>query len=73
MAYDYSLLLDKIRRKCKSQAVFAAMMKLSERTVSMKLNNKKQWKQSEIEQACKILEIDRSDIHNFFYQLSSNN
>lgn len=52
MIYDYSRLLGKIKEICGSQAVFSAKIGLSERTVSLKLNGKKGWKQPEIERIC---------------------
>lgn len=48
MSFEYSKLLGRIKEKCGSQAVFASMMKFSERTMSFKLNSKRDWKQSEI-------------------------
>lgn len=67
MAYDYSLLLKKIKEVYGSQAVFAIAMKLSERTMSLKLNNKKDWKQGEIKKACEILLINREEIPEYFF------
>ena len=67
MMYDYSKLLGRIKEHCGSQAVFSSLMKISERTVSSKLNNKKEWKQSEKIKACEILKIKKSEIPIFFY------
>ena len=39
MPYDYSKLNGRIVEKCGTQANFAEMMGLSERTISLKLNN----------------------------------
>ena len=49
MAYDYAKLNGKIVEKCGTQAVFAERMGLSERTISLKLNNKVAFKQPEIQ------------------------
>ena len=54
MAVDYSKLNGRIVEKCGTQAVFADRMGLSERTVSLKLNNKVAWKQPEMQKAAEI-------------------
>ena len=51
MAYDYSKLNGRIVEKCGTRANFAEMMGLSERTISLKLNNKISFKQPEIQKA----------------------
>ena len=68
MTYDYSKLLGRIKEVCGSQAVFSAFIGLSERTVSLKLNSKKEWKQSEIEKSCTVLKIDRNKIPIYFFK-----
>ena len=73
MMYDYSKLLGRIKEHCGSQAVFSSSMKISERTISSKLNNKKEWKQGEITRACEILKIKKADIPIFFYSECSKN
>lgn len=67
LSFDYANLLGKIRQKCGSQVVFACKMNLSERSMSLKLNNKVDWKQREIFDACDILEIDTGDIPEYFF------
>lgn len=68
MAYDYSALCGKIVEICKTQSAFAARMNLSERTVSLKLNNLRTWKQPEIVKACEVLAIPDSDIARYFFK-----
>ncbi len=71
MPYDYSKLLGRIVEKFGTQYKFAQAIKLSERTVSLKLNGKIGWKQEEIAKICDILEIDSSKIPDyFFYHMS---
>ena len=48
MSFDYSRLRGKIKQKCRSQAVFAYKMGLTEKTISAKLNGDREWKQGEI-------------------------
>lgn len=69
MAYDYAKLNGKIFEKCGTQAVFAERMGLSERTISLKLNNKVAFKQPEIQKALLILGLTESDIQAYFFTL----
>lgn len=67
MCYDYSKLLGKIVEMFGSQLKFANAMKWSERTLSLKLNNKVSWKQPEIDTACTLLEIPSDEIVVYFF------
>lgn len=69
MAYDYAKLNGRIIEKCGTQAVFAERMGLSERTVSLKLNNKVAWKQPEMQKAAEILEFPESEIQPYFFTM----
>ena len=69
MAYDYSKLLGRIIEKYGSQAKFSGAMGLSERSLSLKLNSKVGFKQSEIAKACKLLDIAEYDIPEYFFTL----
>lgn len=69
VAYDYRKLSGKIIEKCETQASFAEQMGLSERTVSLKLNNKVSWKQAEIQKAMNILGLSDCDIQEYFFTL----
>ncbi len=66
--YDYSKLLGRIKEKLDSNSVFSSKMGLSERTISLKLNNKIDFRQSEITRACNILDIDIKDISSYFFK-----
>ena len=65
--YDYRKLNGRIVEICDTQAVFAEKMGLSERTISLKLNNKIAWKQSEIQKAVEILGIPDDEIQYYFF------
>lgn len=69
MAYNYSKLNGRIVEICGTQAIFAEKMGLSERTISLKLNNKVPWKQTEITKACEILLIPEDEIQSYFFTL----
>lgn len=65
--YDYSELLGKIKAKCGTQMNFAEKMHLSERSVSLKLNNKVDFSQTEIQRAAEILGIENDEIQTYFF------
>lgn len=67
MPFNYSKLNGKIVEVCGTQARFSEVMRLSERTISLKLNGKIEWKQSEIISACQILGISDGDIPEYFF------
>lgn len=73
MAYDYSKLNGRIVEKCGTQAVFADRMGLSERTVSLKLNNKVAWKQPEMQKAAVVLEFPETEIQTYFFTMKVQN
>lgn len=68
MAYDYSALCGKIVEVFRTQSAFATKMNLSERSISLKLNNIRTWKQHEIVRACEVLGIPESDISRYFFK-----
>ena len=68
MKYDYAQLLGRITaKKFKTQADFAAAMKMSARTLSSKLNNLIDFKQKEILKACELLDINTAEIPVYFF------
>ena len=69
LPYDYSKLYGLIAEKCGTQATFAQKIGLSERSVSLKLNGKIGWKQSEIAKACDVLGILAENIPADFFKL----
>ena len=69
MPYNYSKLLGRIVEKVGTQSKFAEKMGLSERTISLKLNGKVGWKQSEISVACHVLDIQETEIPAYFFAL----
>ena len=69
MVFDYSKLDGKIREVFGTQAKFAEAMELSERTVSMKLNNLRSWKQNEMIEALGVLGLSFFDLVEYFFTL----
>lgn len=69
--YDYSKLKGRITEKVGNQTNFAQEMKLSETTIYSKLNGKIEFKQSEILDACKILDISDNDMKQYFFCILS--
>ena len=67
MSFDYAKLLGRIKEIFKKQANFAAKMPMSERSLSLKLNNKRDWKQTEIDRACELLFIQAVEIGEYFF------
>lgn len=69
MPYNYNKLLGKIVERVGTQAAFAEKMGLSERSISLKLNGKVAWKQTEIAKACEVLGIRLNEIDKYFFAL----
>ncbi len=67
MPYNYSKLNGRISEICGTKGKFAKLMNLSERTISLKLNNKVMWKQDEIQKALKVLNLSVNDIKAYFF------
>lgn len=67
MSFEYSKLRWRIRQVCGTQAILAKEMGLSERSLSLKLNGKVDWRQEEINSACDVLSIEHSQIPEYFF------
>jgi len=67
MPYNYSKLVGKITEVFGTQLRFAEAMGLSERTISLKLNSKVEWKQREMTKACGLLGISVVEIPAYFF------
>ena len=65
--FDYSRLLGKIVEKFNTREKFATAMNLSADSISDKLNNKTIWKQSDIDKATYLLNIDTTEIGLYFF------
>lgn len=67
MSYNYSKLRGRIIEKYGSQQKFAEAIGWSERTLSLKMTNKVFWKQSEITEASRLLELGEGQIIDYFF------
>ena len=73
MAFDYNKLRGRIVEKFGNQSEFANAMGLSERTISLKINGKRPWKQEEILKAIQIPGLTDDDIQDYFFTLKVHN
>ncbi len=69
MQRSYNKLLGRIVEIFGTRGAFGKSMGWSDRTTSLKLNGKVDWKQDEIEAACQALKIEVSDIPDYFFAL----
>ena len=68
MSFDYSTLSGRIVQMYGTQYSFANALGISERSLSLKLNSKVFWKNSEIVEVCKLLEIRNEEIPKYFFK-----
>lgn len=73
MNYDFSLLRRAITQSYDTQEEFAKKLCISPRGLSLKLNGKVPWKQTEISLACDFLGISSRDIPIYFFREKANN
>lgn len=67
MAFDYSKLRGKIVEIFNTQSSFAVAMGWSERTLSLKINSLRPWKQPDICRDVKLLGLTDEDIPTYFF------
>lgn len=67
MSFEYSKLAGKIKEKFDTQTNFAKELGMSERSLSLKMNNCRAWKQIEMVKACELLAIDINNINEYFF------
>ena len=67
MKFNYDKLLGKIIEVYGNQSNFAKDMKLSERSISFKLNDIRRGKDTEIKLAMKLLKIPENKVHLYFF------
>lgn len=67
--YDYSKLLGRMKEKGITQANLASYIGVSETTVNLSLGNKRAFKQDEIRNLCKVLDIPISELDIYFFRI----
>ena len=67
MEFDYSKLRGRIREILGSEANFCDKIPLTRSTVSLKLNGKVEFTQSEIAAAMEVLQLPKSAIGDYFF------
>ena len=65
--FDYSALRGKIIEKFGSQKDFASALGLSERSLSMKLNNKVYFTQDEMSKTAQLLDVKIGKLKEYFF------
>lgn len=65
-AYNYAKLNGRIVEVCGTQGVFAEKMGMSEVSISKRLNNKVEWRQTEMLKAAKVLGLTENEIPVYF-------
>lgn len=68
MAFNYNKLRGRIIEKYGTQGRFAKAMGVSERTLSLKLNNKIFFSQDEITKISELLNIESNEIQVYFFE-----
>lgn len=67
MAFNYNKLRGKITEKFSTQSAFSKAMRVSERTLSLKLNGRIYFVQDEIALAAELLGIPQEEIQVYFF------
>ena len=73
MAFNYNKLRGRIVEIYGSQTEFSKAMQWSERTLSLKMNGKIPWKQTDIVTAVRLLGLSDSDIQEYFFAVEVQN
>lgn len=66
--YDYSKLSGRIVEIFGTRYKFAEAMNWSERTLSLKMNGRRSWRQSDICKAIRLLKLTVEDIPDYFFK-----
>ena len=67
LCFDYSRLKGRIVEKCGSQKAFAALMHISEATLTAKLSGATYFSQGEIMRAVSVLGIELGAVSDYFF------
>lgn len=67
MSFDYTELKRKIRSVFGTQDEFAKALRIGRVSLSLRLNNKAEFSQEEINKSCDLLGLKRSEIPKYFF------
>lgn len=67
MTYNYNKLKGKITEKFGTQKEFAKAMKITENSISRKLQNQSEWTQAEMDKGMMLLDIPFAEIGDYFF------
>ncbi len=67
MEFDYSKLKGKIKEKYDTQLNFSKVLGISERSLTLKMNCKRDWRQNEIAKCIRLLDISPENIGEYFF------
>lgn len=67
MSFNYSKLLGRMRERGYTQEKVAAEIKINKATLNVKLNNRNSFHQEEILAICRVLDIHRCEIGDYFF------
>lgn len=67
MKYNYRKLVGRIVEICGTHSEFAKQLGISSRSLSLKINNERYFKQNEISKACDILGLTKDQISVYFF------
>ena len=65
--YDYSKLLGRMKEKGFTQETFSKEVGISECSLNLSLNNKRDFRQTEITRGCNALDIPISEVEAYFF------
>lgn len=65
--YDYSMLLGRMKERGFTQAKLAKALGISECSVNLSLNNKRNFRQDEILKMTEVLEIPSKKLEDYFF------
>lgn len=68
MIYEYNKLRGRIREKCGTQDCFASALGIGRVSLSQRLNGKLEFTQEEISKSIDILELQKTDIPEYFFK-----
>lgn len=65
--FDYSKLKGKIKEVCDTREEFCKRTGISKTSLSLKLNNKREFTQREMIKICMVLSLEIADIKEYFF------